>query len=303
MQCGIVVGKLGAGGGIELQDDLSWPIFATPGARAKFEAVDGARLSSGRKWPILGCRTGPMKGIILAGGRGTRLHPLTRATNKHLLPVGREPMLYHPIRQLVSAAITDILVVTSTAHMGDVVNCLGSGADFGCSLTYRVQETARGIAHALALGEGFAQGERTCVLLGDNVFERSIAPYVHAFAQQERGARVLLKHVGDPERFGAAALDERQIVEIEEKPKQPKSPYAVVGFYLYDAQVFDIIRMIAPSGRGELEITSVNNVYIERKQLEYDFCLGRWTDAGTFESYFEANRILIENDNRLLSDD
>jgi glucose-1-phosphate thymidylyltransferase len=244
-----------------------------------------------------------MKGIILAGGRGTRLHPLTRTMNKHLLPVGREPMLYHPIRQLASAGITDILVVTSTAHMGEVVSCLGSGVDFGCALTYRGQETAGGIAHALALAEAFAEGGRICVLLGDNVFERSIAPYVAAFADQERGARVLLKHVGDPERFGAAALDEKQIVEIEEKPKQPKSPYAVVGLYLYDPQVFDIIRSIGPSERGELEITSVNNVYIERGQLEHDFCVGRWTDAGTFESYFEANRILIENDNRLLSDE
>jgi len=243
-----------------------------------------------------------MKGIILAGGRGTRLYPLTRATNKHLLPVGREPMLYHPIRQLVAAGITDILVVTSTEHMGDVVNCLGSGVDFGCTLTYRVQESAGGIAHALALGEGFARGERTCVLLGDNVFEQTIAPYVRAFEKQDRGARVLLKQVGDPERYGVAALDETQVVEIQEKPKDPKSSYAVVGLYLYDAQVFDIIRSIKPSERGELEITSVNNAYIERKQLEYDFCHGRWTDAGTFESYFEANRILMENDNRLLSD-
>ncbi len=243
-----------------------------------------------------------MKGIILAGGRGTRLHPLTRATNKHLLPVGRKPMLYHPIRQLVAAGITDILVVTSTEHMGDVVNCLGSGVDFNCTLTYRVQESAGGIAHALALGEGFARGERTCVLLGDNVFEQTIAPYVRAFEKQDRGARVLLKEVGDPERYGVAALDEHQVVEIQEKPKDPKSSYAVVGLYLYDAQVFDIIRSIAPSDRGELEITSVNNAYIERKQLEYDFCRGRWTDAGTFESYFDANRILMENDNRLLSD-
>jgi glucose-1-phosphate thymidylyltransferase len=240
-----------------------------------------------------------MKGVVLAGGRGTRLHPLTRATNKHLLPVGREPMLYHPLRQLVSAGIDDILVVTSTEHMGDVVNCLGSGVDFGCALTYRVQESAGGIAHALALAEGFARGERVCVLLGDNVFEYSIAPYVRAFERQDRGARVLLKEVGDPERYGVAALDETQVVEIQEKPKDPKSSYAVVGLYLYDTQLFDVIRAIRPSERGELEITSVNNIYIERKQLEYDFCVGRWTDAGTFESYTEANRILMESGNRL----
>lgn len=241
-----------------------------------------------------------MKGIILAGGKGTRLYPLTKATNKHLLPVGREPMLFHPIRQMVGAGITDILVVTSTEHMGDVVNCLGSGAEFGCTLTYKVQETAGGIAHALALAEGFAKGEKSCVFLGDNVFENSIAPYARAFEMQASGARVLLKEVGDPERYGVAALDEHQVIEIEEKPKHPKSAFAVVGLYFYDAQVFDIIRGITPSARGELEITSVNNVYIQQRQLAYDVCRGRWTDAGTFDSYFEANRILGDNANRIL---
>jgi glucose-1-phosphate thymidylyltransferase len=241
-----------------------------------------------------------MKGIILAGGKGTRLNPLTRATNKHLLPVGSEPMLFHPLRQLVDAGIHDILVVTSTDHMGDVVRCLGSGKDFGCELTYRVQEEAGGIAHALALGEGFAGGDRVCVLLGDNIFEYSIAPYVEAFRRQEKGARVLLKQVGDPERYGVAALDEKHVVEIEEKPANPKSRYAVVGLYLYDASVYDVIRTIAPSRRGELEITAVNNVYIDRAELEYDFCRGRWTDAGTFDSLLEANRILSENQNRIL---
>lgn len=244
-----------------------------------------------------------MKGVILAGGKGTRLHPLTKATNKHLLPVGLEPMLFHPIRQMVAAGITDILVITSTEHMGDVVNCLGSGAEFKCSLTYKVQETAGGIAHALALADGFARSERVCVLLGDNVFEYSIAPYVRAFEQQDRGARVLLKEVGDPERYGVAALDEHQVIEIEEKPRNPKSSYAVVGLYLYDAHVFEIIKGIQPSDRGELEITSVNNEYIQRKQLQYDICKGRWTDAGTFESYADANRILTENGNRLLAHD
>jgi glucose-1-phosphate thymidylyltransferase len=242
-----------------------------------------------------------MKGVILAGGKGTRLHPLTKATNKHLLPVGLEPMLFHPIRQMVAAGITDILVITSTEHMGDVVNCLGSGVEFQCSLTYKVQETAGGIAHALALADGFARSERVCVLLGDNVFEYSIAPYVRAFEQQDRGARVLLKEVGDPERYGVAALDEHQVIEIEEKPRNPKSSYAVVGLYLYDAHVFEIIKGIQPSDRGELEITSVNNEYIQRKQLQYDICEGRWTDAGTFDSYADANRILTENGNRLLA--
>ncbi len=242
-----------------------------------------------------------MKGIILAGGKGTRLHPLTKATNKHLLPLGREPMLYHPIRQLTSAGLADLLVVTSTEHMGDVVNCLGSGAEFGCTLTYKVQETAGGIAHALALAEGFARGEKCCVFLGDNVFERSIAPYVRAFEEQPIGARVVLKEVGDPERYGVAALDEHQVIDIEEKPKEPKSPYAVLGLYFYDPQVFEIIRGIRPSARGELEITSVNNVYIQKHQLQYEICAGRWTDAGTFDSYFEANRILGEQQNRILA--
>jgi glucose-1-phosphate thymidylyltransferase len=240
-----------------------------------------------------------MKGIILAGGRGTRLHPLTKATNKHLLPVGREPMIFHPIRQLLTAGIDDILVVTSTEHMGDVVNCLGSGAEFSCSFTYKVQESAGGIAHALALGEGFARNERTCVVLGDNIFDHSIAPYARAFAEQEAGARVLLKEVGDPERYGVAALDEHQVIDIQEKPKNPRSSFAVVGLYFYDEQVFDIIRSIRPSARGELEITSVNNAYIARKQLRYDICRGQWTDAGTFESLLEANRIMIERENRI----
>lgn len=241
-----------------------------------------------------------MKGVILAGGLGTRLNPLTKATNKHLLPVGTEPMLYHPIRQLAGAGISDILVITSTAHMGDVVRCLGSGEEFGCTFSYKVQEHAGGIAHALALAEHFGGGERLCVILGDNIFEYSIAPYVDQFAQQEDGARVLLKQVGDPERYGVAALDEHQVLEIEEKPARPKSSYAVVGLYFYGRDVFDIIRRILPSERGELEITSVNNAYIRQKRLHYSVCQGRWTDAGTFESLFEANGILLENDNRIL---
>ncbi len=244
-----------------------------------------------------------MKGIILAGGKGTRLYPLTKATNKHLLPVGKEPMIYHLLRQMQAADITDILVITSTEHMGDVVNCLGSGAEFGCSLTYRVQETAGGIAHALALAEGFARDEKICVALGDNIFEYSIAVYVKRFQQQAQGARVLLKDVGDPERYGVAALDEHQVVEIQEKPAVPKSSYAVLGLYFYDEQVFDIIRGIKPSARGELEITSVNNAYILRGQLQYDICQGRWTDAGTLDSLAEANRILFSNQNELLEFD
>lgn len=208
-------------------------------------------------------------------------------------------MLYHPIRQLIEAEITEILVITSTQHMGDVVRCLGSGAEFGCKLSYRVQEQAGGIAEALALAEGFAASDSICVLLGDNIFEYSIKPYVDNFRQQSTGAHVLLKEVGDPERYGVAALDEYQVIEIEEKPQNPKSPYAVVGLYLYDRQVFDIIRGIEKSERGEMEITSVNNSYISRQQLSYSICQGRWTDAGTFESLFEANSILVENSNEI----
>lgn len=242
-----------------------------------------------------------MRGVILAGGLGTRLYPLTEITNKHLLPVGREPMIWHPVRQLVGARIEEILIVTSTHHMGSVVNSLGSGKRFGCQFTYRVQESAGGIAHALALARSFAGGESIIVMLGDNIFECSISSFVDAFRVQERGARVMLKEVGDPERFGVAALDEKQIIEIEEKPMAPKSNHAVVGCYAYDDRVFDVIDRIEPSARGEIEITSVNNSYIRMKQLEYSFVRGRWTDAGTIESLQEANNLLLSIDNHIQS--
>lgn len=241
-----------------------------------------------------------MKGIILAGGKGTRLNPLTEITNKHLLPIGKEPMIWHPVKQLVGSGINEILIITSTHHMGDVVNSLGSGLRFGCEFTYRAQEEAGGIAHALALAEQFAQGHRIVVMLGDNIFEYSINPHIQDFKQQASGARVLLKEVGEPERFGIAALDEKQIISIEEKPSQPKSSYAVVGCYMYDSQVFDLIRGIQPSQRGELEITAVNNLYIKKGQLQHSIVQGRWTDAGTFESLQEANSILLENSNEIL---
>jgi glucose-1-phosphate thymidylyltransferase len=240
-----------------------------------------------------------MRGVILAGGLGTRLSPLTEITNKHLLPVGREPMIWHAVRQLVGADVREIMVVTSTHHMGAIVNSLGSGRRFGCEFTYRVQEEAGGIAHALGLARGFAAGAPIVVLLADNIFERSIAPFVAAFRGQRRGARVLLKEVGDPERFGVAALDERQILEIAEKPARPKGNHAVVGCYAYDARVFEIIDRVAPSARGELEITAVNNVYLARGELEYSLVEGRWTDAGTFESLQEANALLLESGNRI----
>jgi len=241
-----------------------------------------------------------VKGVILAGGIGTRLSPLTEITNKHLLPVGKEPMIWHSVKQLISCGITDIMVITSTHHMGSVVNSLGSGIRFGCNFTYRVQEEAGGIAHALALARQFASGEQIVVLLGDNIFEYSIAPHAQEFRAQDVGARVLLKEVGDPDRFGIAALDEQMILEIEEKPSAPKSNYAVVGCYMYDQNVFDMIDQTEPSKRGELEITSVNNMYIANKQLHYSFVRGRWTDAGTFESWYEANELLFSNDNVIL---
>ncbi|WP_199302763.1 sugar phosphate nucleotidyltransferase [Oscillatoria sp. FACHB-1406] len=243
-----------------------------------------------------------IKGIILAGGQGSRLEPLTEVTNKHLLPVGREPMIWHPVKQLVSAGVRDILVVTSTNHMGDVVNSLGSGRRMGCEFTYRVQEQPQGIADALSLAETFASGKKIVVLLGDNIFEYSIRPHLESFLQQEKGARILLKEVGDPERFAVAALDEQRILEIEEKPANPKTNYAVVGCYMYDEQVFDIIRTLQPSGRGEYEITSVNDVYRQRQQLEFSFVRGRWADAGTFESLNEANQMLLSVRNQILTE-
>lgn len=235
------------------------------------------------------------KGVILAGGLGTRLYPLTKVTSKHLLPVGNEPMIYHSVKQLTTAGITDILIVTNPEYVGDFVSALGSGKEFGCEFTYRVQEEAKGIAHALALAEGFAAGGRIVVLLGDNIFETSIRQSVKDFQAQQGGARVLLKQVSDPERYGVATLNGNRIVAIEEKPEHPKSDYAVVGAYFYDATVFDVIRTVEPSARGEYEITAVNNVYIHRNELEYSLVHGKWVDAGTFESLTEAHHILLDS--------
>ena len=240
-----------------------------------------------------------MKGVILAGGKGMRLYPLTKVTNKHLLPVGREPMILNPIKQLTYAGIKDILVVTSKEHMGDVVNLLGSGKEYGCDFTFKVQEESLGIAHALLLCENFANNEPIIVILGDNILTNSIKNFVNNFKSQQIGARVLLKKVGDPERYGVAAIDEKKIFQIEEKPLEPKSDYAVVGIYAYDNKVFEIIKDIKPSSRGEFEITAVNNVYIEKCELEFDMIEGKWTDAGTFESLLYANQILFEVNNEI----
>lgn len=235
-----------------------------------------------------------MKGIILAGGSGSRLFPLTKVTNKHLLPIGREPMIFHPIRKLLEAGITEILVVTGVEHLGHVVSLLGSGREYGCEFTYRVQDQAGGIAQALGLASEFANGHRMVVILGDNIFQDPLTEYVKNFAVQKHGARIILKEVSDPERFGVAQLDGDKVIRIEEKPAKPQSNLAVTGVYMYDSRVFEIIRTLKPSARGELEITDVNNAYIERGELAYDVFKGWWTDAGTFESLHVANELVRE---------
>jgi glucose-1-phosphate thymidylyltransferase len=233
-----------------------------------------------------------MKGIVLAGGTGSRLFPLTKVTNKHLLPVGRAPMIYHPIGKLTEAGLFEILVVTGVEHMGDVVTLLGSGKDFGCRFTYKVQDEAGGIAQALGLAENFASGEPVCAILGDNVFESPIVDMVAAFGRQGKGARLALKRVADPGRYGVAEVKGDAIVGIEEKPRRPKSDLAVTGIYMYDGAVYDIIRTLRPSRRRELEITDVNNTYLARGELEWDLLDGWWTDAGTFESLQKANELV-----------
>ncbi|MGG4144508.1 sugar phosphate nucleotidyltransferase [Paenibacillus algorifonticola] len=232
-----------------------------------------------------------MKAIILAGGTGSRLYPLTKVTNKHLLPVGRYPMIFHSVHKLKQAGLTDILIVTGKEHMGDVVNLLGSGKQMGVSFTYKVQDEAGGIAQALYLAKGFSGDEKIVVILGDNVFEDNITSYVQSFREQKSGAKILLKQVEDPQRYGVAELEEDKIISIEEKPQIPKSDYAVTGIYMFDNEVFDIIQTLKPSARGELEITDVNNAYISRGQLSFNLLEGWWTDAGTHQSLALANEL------------
>ena len=235
-----------------------------------------------------------LRGIVLAGGTGSRLMPLTKVTNKHLLAVGNKPMIYYPIEKLISAGIEEILIVTGLEHMGDVVGLLGSGKDFGCKFTYRVQDEAGGIAQALGLAEHFAAAQRVVVILGDNIFQASLKDYVQKFIAQGKGARVILKQVPDPKRFGVAEIADGKVVSIEEKPENPKSDYAVTGIYFYDASVFEIIRNLKPSGRGELEVSDINSAYIGRGDLAYDIIDGWWTDAGTFESLSKANELVLK---------
>ena len=235
-----------------------------------------------------------LKGVGLAGGTGSRLMPLTKVTNKHLLPVGQKPMIYYPIAKLTSVGIDEILIVTGVEYMGDVVSLLGSGRAFGCQFTYKVQDEAGGIAEALGLAENFAQRQRVAVILGDNIFRASLKEYADRFISQKAGARMLLKEVPNPKRFGVAEISDGTIVNIEEKPEKPKSDYAITGIYFYDASVFDIIRRLKPSARGELEITDVNNAYVARGELAYDILEGWWTDAGTFASLKRANELVIK---------
>jgi len=236
-----------------------------------------------------------LKGIVLAGGLGTRLMPLTKVTNKHLLPIYNKPMIYYPIETLVDAGIDEIMIVTGGNNAGEFLRLLGNGKEFGLKhLHYTYQEGEGGIADALRLTEHFADDDPVVVILGDNIIEGSIRPAVEGFRKQAVGARILLKEVNDPERFGVAELDGDRIVQIEEKPAHAKSHYAVTGIYLYDSQVYQIIKGLKPSGRGEFEITDVNNVYIAKSQMSYDILDGWWTDAGTFESLFRAS-CLIEN--------
>lgn len=232
-----------------------------------------------------------MKGIILAGGTGSRLFPLTKVTNKHLLPVGKYPMIDHIIAKMKEANIDDIMVISGKEHMGAVVNLLGSGYDYGVKFTYRIQDRPGGIAQALGLCKEFVGNDKCVVILGDNIFADSIAPFVEHFKNQEKGAKILIQKVNDPERYGVAEIKGDNIVSIEEKPKKPKSNYCVTGIYMYDSRVFDVVRTLKPSGRGELEITDVNNWYIKDGSLTYDVLKNWWTDAGTFESLAYANNL------------
>jgi len=236
-----------------------------------------------------------MKGVVLAGGLGTRLLPLTKVTNKHLLPVHDRPMIYYPIRILVNAGINEIMLVTGGNNAGDFLKLLGNGKEFGLRhLDYTYQEGEGGIADALRLAEYFADGELICVVLGDNIIESNILRAAQSFREQKVGAKILLKEVKDPQRFGVPVLEGNRVIRIEEKPKQPRSPYAVTGIYFYDARVFSIIKTLKPSGRGELEITDVNNAYIEAGQLTWDILDGWWTDAGAIESLHLANQLVSQ---------
>jgi glucose-1-phosphate thymidylyltransferase len=236
-----------------------------------------------------------MRGVVLAGGLGTRLLPLTKVTNKHLLPIYDRPMIYYPIQALANAGIEEIMLVTGGNSAGDFLKLLGNGKEFGLKrLNYSYQEGEGGIADALRLAEHFVDGEPACVILGDNIIEGNIARAADAFRKQQQGAKILLKDVKNPQRFGVPVLEGNRVVKIEEKPANPRSSCAVTGMYFYDARVFDIIKTLKPSGRGELEITDVNNAYITDGTLTWDMLEGWWTDAGTIESLYLANQLVAQ---------
>lgn len=236
-----------------------------------------------------------MKGVVLAGGLGSRMYPLTKVTNKHLLPVYNEPMIYYPIKILVNAGIDDIMIVTGGNNAGEFLKLLGNGADFGLRhLNYTYQEGEGGIAAALSLAEFFADEGKIAVVLGDNVIEKNVRKAVESFKKQKDGARIMLKEVADPKRFGVPVFEGKRIVRVEEKPAAPKSQYAVIGIYMYDRRVFDFIKTLKPSERGELEITDVNNFYINEGKMEWDILDGWWSDAGTFESLQYAGNMVAK---------
>ncbi len=235
-----------------------------------------------------------MKGVILAGGTGSRLYPLTKVTNKHLLPVYDKPMIYYPMETLINAGIKEIMIVSGRGHAGHFLELLGSGTDHGVHFTYEIQEKAGGIAQALSLAEDFVDGDSVTVILGDNIFQDNIKEDVANF---NSGAKIFLKEVADAHRFGVAELKSDKVIGIEEKPKEPKTSFAVTGLYIYDSNVFDVIKSLKPSGRGELEITDVNNYYINKGSMEYGILDGFWSDAGTFESLLRAG-ILVKQNNK-----
>lgn len=230
-----------------------------------------------------------MKGIILAGGTGSRLYPLTKVTNKHLLPIYDKPMIYYPLQTLVNAGMEDIMIISGRGHAGHFLELLGSGSEFGVNLTYEIQEEAGGIAQALGLAEDFADNESVAVILGDNIFQDNVRDEVWSF---KSGAKIFLKEVPDSNRFGVAEIKGERIISIEEKPAAPKSNLAVTGLYIYDTEVFDVIHTLKPSARGELEITDVNNEFIRTGKMSYSVLSGFWSDAGTFESLFRASELV-----------
>ena len=234
------------------------------------------------------------KGIILAGGLGTRLYPLTKVTNKHLLPVGGKPMINHPIERLVDAGVTDIMIVTGVEHCGGIMSLLGSGADYGCSFTYKVQDQPDGIAGALKLCKNFVNDSNCVVLLGDNIFKENLKIHIKSFNESEKKCKLFFKKVGDPRRYGVGVFENKRLVKVEEKPKKPKTNLAGVGVYFYSKEVFDVIDSIGISEREEYEITSVNNIFIDKKECDYAILEKKWVDAGTMDSYHNTSWLMYK---------